>query len=81
MTLYEFNMFDLKDKYQTTWDLGTHIDSAITDDFRINLYAINKFFVEVYYNPFSNRIVDIQSFIHGYSLEKYSGNINFYPLI
>jgi hypothetical protein len=76
MTLYEFNMLDLGDKYQTTWDLGLHIDSVITEEFRINLYAINKFYVEVYYNPESNKIEGIKSFIHGHRLEKYSGNIN-----
>ncbi len=77
MTLYEFNMLDDNNKYQTTWDLGTHIDTAITNEHRINLYSIDRFFVEVYYNPISNKIVDIKSFIHGHSLDKYSGTIPF----
>lgn len=38
MTLYEFNILDENDKCQTTWDLGMHIDTAITEEFRINLY-------------------------------------------
>lgn len=50
MTLYEFNILDENDKYQATWDLGTHIDTVVTKDLRINLYAINRFFVEVYYH-------------------------------
>ena len=77
MTLYEFNMLDTNDKYQTTWDLGKHIDSLITDTYRINLYAINKFFVEVYYNPDTNKIEDIKSFKHGHRLDEYSGTIPF----
>jgi len=76
LTLYDFNILDEQDKYQTTWDLGTHIDTAFTDEFSINLYAIDKFFVEVYYDAKSNKIVDIQSFKHGHSMEKYSGSIN-----
>lgn len=76
MTLYEFNILDENDKYQTTWDLGTHIDTAITDTHKINLYSINKFFVEVYYNPETNKLEDIKSFIHGHSMDKYTGEIN-----
>jgi len=76
MTLYEFNILDENNKYQTTWDLGNHIDTAFTNEHSINLYAIDKFFVEVYYDAKSNKIVDIKSFIHGHSLDKYSGNIN-----
>lgn len=76
MTLYEFNRLDKNDKYQSTWDLGIHIDTAITHEHRINLYSIDKFFAEVFYNPVSNKIEDIQSFKHGHSMEKYTGNIN-----
>ena len=76
MTLYEFNLLEDNNKYQTTWDLGEHIDTLITKEYRINLYAIDKFFVEVYYNPKTNKIEDIQSFIHGHSLDKYSGIID-----
>jgi len=76
MTLYEFNMLDVNDMYQTTWDLGTHIDTAFSKSHRINLYSIDKFFVEIYYNPTSNKIEDIQSFIHGHSMDKYTGKVN-----
>ena len=76
MTLYEFNMIDENNKYQTTWDLGTHIDTAISETHRINLYSIDKFFVEVYYNPTNNKIEDIQSFKHGHSMDKYTGVIS-----
>ena len=75
MTLYEFNILDKNDKYQSTWDLGTYIDTALTKEFRINLYAINKFFVEVYYHPKTNKITNIQSFKHGHSLDKYAGDM------
>ena len=75
MTLYEFNLLEENDKYQTTWDLGTHIDTVVDKEKRINLYAIDKFFVEVHYDSDSNKIVDIKSFIHGHNLDKYSGTI------
>ena len=75
MTLYQFNLLEENDKYQTTWDLGKHIDTVIIEEKRILLYAINMFFVEVHYNADTNKIVGIKSFIHGHNLDKYSGTI------
>jgi len=76
MTLYEFNMLKENDKYQTTWDLGKHIDTVSVDNITINLYAINMFFVEVHYDPITNKMVAIKSFKEGHNLEKYIGSIN-----
>ncbi len=55
MTLYEFNILTLEEKQATVWDIGVFLDNYITEDIRINCYAIDKFFVEVVYdgeNPF-----------------------------
>ena len=77
MTLYEFNILKSQEKYQATWDLGAHIDTVVTKEHSIVLYAIDRFFVEVYYNAKSNKLIDIKPFKHGHSLEKYAGSITF----
>lgn len=76
MTLYEFNILSDYDKYQVTWDLGAHIDILVTKEHIINLYAIDKFFVEIYYNPEINKIEDVQSFKTGHSLDKYVNKLD-----
>ena len=50
MTLYEINILTLEEKQATVWDKGTFLDNYVTQDIRINCYAIDKFFVEVVYN-------------------------------
>ena len=76
MTLYEFLILNEENQFQTVWDKGTHIDTVFQNNLRINLYAIDKFFVEIYYDPRSNKIVDKKAFKYGHSLDKYS-NLNF----
>ena len=50
MTLYEFNILTEDDKLKTVWDIGEFIDNHISIDGIKNLYAINKFYVEVVYD-------------------------------
>jgi hypothetical protein len=56
---------------------GVYLDNFITTKFKFNLYAIDKFFVEVTYEPFKNKITKVQSFNSGNLLDKYS-NIESY---
>jgi hypothetical protein len=72
MTLYEFNRLSLKDRQSTVWDKGMFLDNYITNDVKINCYAIDKFFVEVHYNPEHNTITDVTAFKTGKNLDKYS---------
>jgi len=54
MTLYEFNVLSLEEKQATVWKLGTYLDNYVTNELKINCYAIDKFFVEVHYNAKQN---------------------------
>ncbi len=77
MKLYEFNLLDLNNKMEVINQTGIYLDNHITDKFRFNLYAIDRFFVEVTYEPIKNKITNIQSFKSGHLLDKYS-NIDSY---
>jgi len=72
MTLYEFNALTFEEKLTLVFDIGVFLDNYVSVKERINCYAIDKFFVEVYYDSKKNAIVDIQSFKCGDSLNKYS---------
>jgi hypothetical protein len=55
MTLYEFNILSFEDKYKAVIEQGTFLDNFVSKTERCNCYAIDKFFVEVVYNPEFNR--------------------------
>ena len=71
MTLYEFLMLEDDKQYQTVWDRGIFLDAITINNQKIVLYAIDKFFVEIYYDVVSNKIVDKKTFKYGDSLDKY----------
>lgn len=76
MTLYEFNLLNYDEKLFTAVDKGTFLDNYVTADIRMNLYAIDKFFVELVYDGEENKIVEVRSFKSGSELEKYTNHIN-----
>ena len=71
MTLYEFNSLKTDDKYTFLWQEGVYLDSVVIKDTKLNLYAINKFFVEVHYNAVTNKLVELKSFKYGSIMDKY----------
>jgi len=77
MTLYEFNLLDKENQLQTIWDNGTYLDFVSSEGFKMSLYAIDKFYVEVRYDSESNKIIGFKSFKHGHLMDKYSGDITF----
>lgn len=74
MTLYEFKLLPEQEQYRKlfkgefiTYRLGPNARFAL-----YALYALDKFFVEVVYNPKKNKIVKNISFLDGQKLEMYS---------
>ena len=76
MNLYEFSRLSEEEQYNTTWNIGVIVDQFISDDIAINLYAINEFFVEVYYDKTNNKILYKKHFKQGELLDKYLNRIN-----
>jgi len=76
MNLYDFTRLSEEEQYNTTWDIGVMVDQFIKDGIAINLYAINEFFVEVYYDQSNNKILYKKHFKQGELLDKYLNRIN-----
>lgn len=76
MKLYEFSRLSEEEQYITTWQIGVLVDQFIKEGIAINLYAINEFFVEVYYDQKNNKILYKKAFKHGELLDKYLNRIN-----
>jgi hypothetical protein len=73
MTLYQFNILGLNESMEAVNQHGTFLDNHVSKTERCNLYAIDRFFVELVYNSEHNTITKIRSFKTGYLLDKYSG--------
>jgi hypothetical protein len=71
MTLYQFNILTEDNKLKTVWDIGEFIKNHISIDGIKNLYAINKFYLEVVYDATNNKIIGVESFKTGKDLDKY----------
>ena len=76
MTLYEFNRLELNERMEAVNQCATFLDNYITQDIKINCYAIDKFFVEVVYDAEHNTITEVRSFKYGPSLDKYAPQID-----
>ena len=75
MTLYEFNMLNTTSKANAVWD-GIVIADREEDSYRILLYALVSFYVEVFYEKISNTIVRFRSFSTTSLSEPYLNKIN-----
>jgi len=76
MTLIEFNSLTLEDKQATVWDKGVFLDNYITNDIKINCYALDRFFVKVVYIAQHNVITEVRSFKYEHSLDKYTPKLD-----
>lgn len=76
MNLYEFTRLSEEEQYNATWAIGVLVDQYIKNNIIINLYAINEFFVEVYYGQSNNKILYKKHFKQGELLDKYLNRIN-----
>jgi hypothetical protein len=75
MKLYEFLRLSEVEQYNTVWSLGVHVDTHINENIAINLYSINDFYCEVYYDIEFNKMLYKQSFKQGVRLDKYLDRI------
>lgn len=71
MNLYEFNILNTHNKLELVWAHGNFIDTHYSETESVNLYGLDKFYVDVVYDPKTNEIIDVRSFKTGACLEKY----------
>lgn len=56
MTVPDFVVLSLNDRAQILWDQGKYLETIEYYGYRVNLYALANFFVEVYYSPVTQSI-------------------------
>lgn len=78
MKLYEYKQLNDNEQYRILWNDGVLIDACIDGKVRKLLYAIHNFYVELWYDIATNKILWKLSFKQGLLLEKYLAK---YPVI
>ncbi|GAA4803352.1 hypothetical protein [Litoribaculum gwangyangense] len=76
MTLEEFNKLEFDDKLFAVVDNGVFLDNYVTVDIRMNLYSLDKFYVELIYDSQLNKVVEVRSFKLGVQLDKYISHLD-----
>jgi hypothetical protein len=76
MKLYDFKFLDDKSQAEVLFNYGVLITERIYKDLVIQLYQINSFYVEVYYNSIFKMVQDINSFDNLTRLEPYLNSID-----
>ena len=71
MGLYEFLTLNKDERASMVWEEGVFLLSRSHANGKVNLYGIDSFYVEVYYNPELNCVEDIRSFQTVQCLEPY----------
>ncbi|WP_299528966.1 hypothetical protein [Ulvibacterium sp.] len=75
MGIYEYNILPEEVQWNTLWRVGHFVANQKTKEADYQLYAIDKFFVEVILNPKTSKIESKNVFAHGHCMEKYVGRL------
>ncbi len=76
MKLYDFKFLDDKSQAEVLFNYGVLIAERLYKDLVIQLYQINSFYVEVYYNSVFKMVQGINSFDNLTRLEPYLSSID-----
>ena len=62
LTIYDFNGMDDAGKGNAVFREGTFIDNRNEAGFKVQLYRVYSFYVEIFYDAMANEIVRYRSF-------------------
>jgi hypothetical protein len=60
MTIPDFFVLSLNDRAQVLWADGKYLETIVYYGQTVKLYALNSFFVEVYYVPVTQSIEKVE---------------------
>jgi hypothetical protein len=80
MTIHEFITLDVYEKAETAW-AGTHIADRIDRGDIVQLFLLDNFFVEIFFNHFDNEVITVIPFTSSRLLEPYCEEIDISSLV
>ena len=81
MGLYEFIALDMNKKADTVWNHAAYLTWRAYEKGKVNLYALEDFYVEIYYDEEFNCLEDIRSFKSVVCLDPYLNEIELGKLL
>ena len=76
LTLYDFNALTEAQKADAVWQ-GSFLADREENGLTVQLYAVNSFYVELFYDPVANKILSFRSFTSKHLLTPYLAHIKF----
>lgn len=76
MKLLEFLQLSDEEQYLATWKKGANVDLYLKGNIAIELYAVNNFYVEIYYERYTTERLYKKTFKQGELLDKYLDRIH-----
>jgi hypothetical protein len=80
MTIQEFIQLDVYEKAEVAWT-GNFIADRMDNADIVQLYILENFFVEIFYNLFDNEIITVRPFTNVHFLEAYCEHIDISDLV
>jgi hypothetical protein len=71
MTLYQYNYLDEAEQHEAIWEHGVHIGERLEGEYKIILYQIFSFYVELFYHMEFNVLRRLRSFSSTECLDAY----------
>ena len=81
MTMYQFNCLDDVRQIELLWSAGVLIGARQEGFYKVLLYQIDGFYVEVFYQYFQGKMVKIKTFSQTDQLDPYLKLINISSLL
>ena len=75
VTLKDFLTLSRAKQFDVIFTIGDYLETRPEDNSQVILYAVDRFFVELYYDSKINKIKKIRAFEKGKILNKYSENL------
>lgn len=75
ITLNQFLALPREKQFDIIFTIGDYLETRPDENRQVILYAVDLFFVELYYDPKINKINKISAFKKGKNLNKYSKNL------
>ena len=71
MVIKDFKTLPIPEQWYELWEYGSFLSTIQTDQCNFSLYALHNFYVEVYSDPTTNKILANFPFKNTEGLEKY----------
>jgi len=74
--IYKFMTLDIDERVNHVWRFGTYLISREESGYIIDLYYLNNYYVEMFYNNVDNSIAEIKTFRSAMFLNPYLDQID-----